>query len=257
LPDPGRRRLRVTPYYDDGICVIYHGDARDVVPALGSCADAVVTDPPYSVSIKGSSMVRLKGKGSTNLDFFPGDDDWVATTRMAVDVLAATVEPDRVRSIYAWCGHRQFGSIVTMLEQAGWSTRFLVWRKTCPIPAPPGSGWNSGAELCVYGYRAGRVWAWSPGSGPRSNVLDADNYRHGQPGKVDHPTQKPLSLMGVPLEGCTEPGMTVLDPFMGSGTTLVAAKARGRRSIGIEKEERYCEIAARRLAQGALDFGTG
>ena len=87
------------------------------------------------------------------------------------------------------------------------------------------------------------------------NVIEADSYRHGQPGKVDHPTQKPLPTASIPIRYSTDPGDLVLDPFMGSGTTLRAAKDLGRRAIGIELSERYCEVAANRMAQEVLDFG--
>lgn len=104
--------------------------------------------------------------------------------------------------------------------------------------------------MAVYGYRQGAFF--DDDDPKRCNVFHHDSYRFGQPGKVDHPTQKPLALLSrivrsmVPVDG------SVLDPFMGSGTTLRAAKDLGRRAIGIEIEERYCEIAANRLAQGVL-----
>jgi site-specific DNA-methyltransferase (adenine-specific) len=108
--------------------------------------------------------------------------------------------------------------------------------------------------LCVYAFRPGRKW--TPPTGAKCpNVIEADSYRHGQPGKVGHPTQKPLLTARVPINYSTELGNTVLDPFMGSGTTLRAAKDLGRKAIGIEIEERYCEIAAERLAQEVLDLG--
>lgn len=88
---------------------------------------------------------------------------------------------------------------------------------------------------------------------PPPNVLTFDSYRYGQPGKVDHPTQKPVGLVNTLLMASTRLDDVVLDPFAGSGTTLVAAKALGRKAIGIEIEERYCEIAAKRLAQEVLE----
>ena len=240
----------MTPYYDEDGITIYHGDCLAVLPMLDP-VDLVLTDPPYSLSVAGDHENR-RGKGKRRLNFFAGDTDW---STMTTDVLSRlAVAAQLTPALYVWCGHRQFGPIVEMLEAAGFSTRFLVWRKLCPVPAPPGVGWDSAAELCVYAFRTGRKWM--PPTGTKcANVIEADSYRHGQPGKVDHPTQKPLITARRPIEFSTAPGDLILDPFMGSGTTLRVAKDMGRRAIGIEIEARYCEIAAKRLAQGVLDFG--
>lgn len=238
------------PYYSDEFVTLYHGDCREIAPTLGP-VDLVHADPPYSLSVASDHENRT-GKGTRRLNFFPGDTDWSAMTDVAVggSLAAANLAP----AAYVWCGHRQFGPLVEAFEAAGWHTRFLVWRKLCPVPAPPGVGWDSAAELCVYAFRSGRKW--TPPTGTKvPNVIDADSYRHGQPGKEDHPTQKPIITASRLIEFSTEPGDLVLEPFAGSGTTLVAAKRLGRRSIGIELDERYCEIAAKRLAQGVLDFG--
>lgn len=244
------------PYYSDEAVTIYHGDCREILSHIPA-VDAVVTDPPYSISQPGVSHEMRPGKGSRNFDFFEGDGDWQTMTALAVEGIGQAVAliPE-AGSVYVFCGHRQFGRIVDCLETAGWATRLIVWAKKCPAPAPPGSGWPSGAELCVYGYRPGRTWNHRPGDGPKSNILTFDSYRHGQPGKVAHPTQKPLGLVNTLLAASTAPGAVVLDPFMGSGTTLRAAKDLGRRAIGIEIEERYCEIAVKRLAQEVLTWAS-
>lgn len=243
------------PYYRDDAVTLYCGDCRDVLPSLGS-VDAIVTDPPYSVSMAGERHDMVPGKGSRNFDFFEGDDDWPAMTAAVVErVGMARALVPAAGSAYVFCGHRQFGPLVEQFEGAGWSTRLVVWAKKCPAPAPPGSGWPSGAELCIYAYRPGRTWNHRPGDGPTSNVLVFDGYRHGQPGKVDHPTQKPLGLITTLLLASTKPRDVILDPFAGSGTTLRAAKDLGRRVIGIEKEERYCALAVERLGQEVFDFG--
>src|SRR3990167_8440816 len=139
----------------------------------------------------GGDFTRVRGKGTRRFDFFEGDHDHEAVLGIVDSALRLTMDAATTSaSAYVWCGHRQFGHVVGLLEICGFQTRFIVWSKTCPCPAPPGSGWPAGAELCVYGYRKGRVWNPRPGTAPFSNVLRYDSYRNGMPGKVDHPTQK-------------------------------------------------------------------
>jgi site-specific DNA-methyltransferase (adenine-specific) len=243
----------VKPYYEQDGITIYHGDCREAMPPAGTF-DLVVTDPPYAVSTPGVGRWETRyGRTPGDLDFFDGDADWATMTAGVAEAIALTAERvSESGSIYAWCGHRQLGALCGELEAKKWSTRFLVWIKEYPVPAAPGSGWGSGAELCLYAYRPGRTWTLQ-GSAP-VNVFRADGYRFGAPGKVEHPTQKRPELMQPLIAASSEPGQTILDPFMGSGTTLVAAKNLGRKAIGIEIEERYCEIAAKRLSQTVMDF---
>src|SRR3990167_1170718 len=134
----------------DGI-ELYLGDCREILPTLGK-VDLVVTDPPYSISTPGVARWEQRyGRTPDDLNFFAGDADWFGMTakvceaiRLATALLAAH------GSLYIWCGHRQFGPLVDQLEDAGWTTRFLVWSKKHPVPPPPGAGWPSGAALCVY-----------------------------------------------------------------------------------------------------------
>lgn len=238
------------PYYQDEWVTLYHGDCRAVIPSLGS-VDLLLTDPPYSLSVS-TNHQNKPGRGTRRLDFFTGDTDWQTMTADVVSrvMLAA----DKARAAYVWCGHRQFGRLVDAFETAQWQTRPVAWAKKCPVPAPPGVGWDSALEMCVYAFRSGRKW--TPPTGTKvPNIIHADSYRHGQPGKLAHPTQKPIRTIEIPLVYSTEPGDVVLDPFAGSGTTLRVAKDNARRAIGVEIEERYCEIIASRLAQDVLDFG--
>jgi len=242
----------VKPYFTDstGTITIYHGDCREILPSIK--ADVVVTDPPYGLS-GGGVQVGQPGNGTRNLDFF--DNDSLPEGLEHVDTLLSCAESSGCLSFYAWFGHQQFAKATLAFEAAGWKTRFLVWSRLCPAPPAPGSGWPSGASLCLYAYKAGRTWDPHPRDNPRSNVLVADNYRAGAPGKNGHPTQMRDVLVAEPIRCSSKIGDLILDPFMGSGTTLRAAKDLGRRAIGIEIEERYAEIAAKRLAQEVLPFG--
>jgi site-specific DNA-methyltransferase (adenine-specific) len=228
-----------------GDCRLILGDCREVLPTLGP-VDAVITDPPYAVSQKGVAHVKQGRGGSRRLDFFEGDDDWAAMTALVAEAAGLAIDKLGPRaSMYWWCGHRQFNALTTLFEERGFSTRFLVWTKTCPPPAPPGAGWPSAAELCLYAFRPGRVFNGSP----KSNVIVGDTYRFGQPGKVDHPTQKPLHTIHPLLAASTLLGDTVLDPFMGSGSTGVGCVQVGRSFIGIEREPSYFDIACRRIEE--------
>ena len=233
-----RAAFSMKPYYEDaraGI-VIYHGDAREIVPTLN--ADLIVTDPPYGLSVPGATQIGQLGKGTRSLDFFENDSaedgyahaDWLVST--------ATTSLSSTGSIYAWVGHRQFARMVTALESAGWNTRFLVWSRLCPVPPAPGAGWPSGASLCIYGYRPGRTWTHSGRTVPRSNVIVSDNYRHGQPEKNGHPTQMNPSLILPLIEASSLVGHTVLDPFMGGVQRygLRSVSAAGRSALRSKKD---------------------
>lgn len=232
----------------DGICLI-HADCREVLPLLeAGSVDAVVTDPPYGITVKGSANVAPTG--TRNSDFFADGDDWAATVRLAADAVDMAVL-HKPGTVVVWCGHRQISSLAATLEHNGYATRMLYWRKRCPAPAPPGTGFTNAVETAVYGYRPGRAWN---GSQYEHNIFEADSYRFGQPGKVAHPTQKPMRLIEWNVSLLTNDADTILDPFAGSGTTLRVAKDLGRRAIGIEIEERYCTIAAERLSKRSVSM---
>jgi len=232
---------------------VIHGDCLDVLPTMEeSSVDAIVTDPPYGVSVKGAVHVGVPGQGSRRVDFFQGDDDWPATLRMVLRALRECIRLlTPTGSAYVWCGHRQFGPIIRLFERHGYKTRFLIWSKLCPPPPPPNSGWPSGAELCVYAFPRGRAWNLAPKDVPRSNVIVADGFRHGNPEKCGHPTQKPAQIIRPLLAASVSPGGLVLDPFAGSGTTGIAACEEGCRFVGIEREEEYVDMARKRIAAAA------
>jgi len=178
----------------------------------------VLTDPPYGM---GDILPRVSTGSRWKRHFEAGPLEWdrIAPSEMVQSFI------EKQKSI-VWGG--QFFSLPT---SRGW----LVWNKII-------RNWSSSeCEL-----------AWTNMEQPNR----AFDYSHGQlasEGKHYHPTQKPLPLMKWCL-GFAPEAQTILDPFMGSGTTLRAAKDLGRQAIGIEIEERYCEIAARRMSQEVLQF---
>jgi site-specific DNA-methyltransferase (adenine-specific) len=223
----------VTPYYDDGQCVIYHGDCREVDAWLA--ADVLVTDPPYGVhhSKHGMNDVAVTGESRT------GRSATRVLTDEHVDVRNAALAlwGDRPALVFGhWRAPRPTGTQMR-----------LVWDK-CMIGMGGVGAWRpSDEEIYVLGWPNPKHEGGSLGS-----IIRSDACRGAE--RPDHPSPKPLSLMRQLLQHC--PPGTIADPFCGSGTTLRAAKDLDRRGIGVELEERYCEIAANRLAQGVLDFGT-
>ena len=211
------------PYYSDEHVTLYHGDCLELAD-LWTCADVLVTDPPYG-TLKG-------GYGRRNL-YDPGDG---IGARIAND---ETTEA-RDAMLAAW-GDRPallFGSPRMPDPPMNVADR-LVWNKT--RPGMNGGPWRYLHES-IY-VTAGFVRV----NNSAVSIISA------WPDQTDHIHAKPQELM-VPLVSAAPPG-TIADPFAGSGSTLVAAKALGRKAIGVELEERYCEIAARRLSQGVLPLG--
>jgi DNA modification methylase len=213
------------PYYDHGGITIYHGDCRETAPRLGT-EFAVVSDPPYGMNWN-TKMTRFSGGtlGASRVRDWPQ----VSGDNVAFDPTPWLVYP----AVLLW-GVNHFAQRVPV-------GTWLVWLKK---PAARYGAFLSDAEI-----------AWQAGGhGIYAFEFQWEGLNRAEErGEHYHPTQKPKALMRWCIERLPE--MPLLDPYMGSGTTLRAAKDLGRRAIGIEIEERYCELAARRLEQEVLDFG--
>ena len=233
------------PYYEYGGITIYHGDCLDVLPALAHGNMILVSDPPYAM-VNTFGVSNLYGRRAMQFDMDKTGD--------AIDcVLAAlNVSFGMVSAYHLFCDLEHYGAIAGIARHKGLTPKPWARVKKCPPPPMPGNWWPSAFEAAQYGYRSG-AWFGDDGA-KRSNVYVADAYRHGihASEKVGHPTQKWLPMIEY-IVGCiVPPDGVALDPFSGSGTTLRAAKNLGRKAIGIEIEERYCEMAANRLAQEVM-----
>lgn len=222
----------MTPYYEEAGIVIYHGDCREVLPFLAK-VDLVLTDPPYGIDVDVETKVSQQSVKYAGGEF-----------RKTWEVVAGDSEPFdpspllQFKRLVIWGGNN-FSS--RLPDSGGW----LVWDK------------RRGGTLCE-GWKGADVeiaWTNVTRSSRIFSHMWAGFRRDSEVGAHLHPTQKPENLMRWCLELFSEVNETILDPFMGSGTTLRAAKDLGRRAIGIEIEERYCEIAANRLRQEVLNFG--
>lgn len=243
----GSDMSRPTPYYQDGAVTIYLGDALELLAESNFKLDAVITDPPYA---SGASLVARRNKRASvtpeSVEARPiiaMDDmglmgyDWL-TRRWFLSVRRQVLPGGHLACFTDW---RMAPTVQTLPEAGGWRlTNLLVWDKGYP---GLGSGFRAQHEMVVVASRGEPRWH----SYDYGNVLQATRLTD-----TDHPHEKPLSLLKSILSTCTPVGGLVLDPFMGSGTTLRAAKELGRKAIGIEVDEAYCEIAANRMRQEVL-----
>jgi site-specific DNA-methyltransferase (adenine-specific) len=210
----------VTPYWTshDGRHVLYHGDCLEVMPSLPK-VDAVVTDPPYGIAYSPG----------------PGGRGWTSGRKnfSGTDIVAGDNKPFNPAPLLAfpqlilWGGNHYASRLPD-------SPTWLIWHKRRPGEAP-----NDFADCEL---------AWSNMGGPARVFCHEwkGAMRESERAEHYHPTQKPVALMQWCLS-FTPPGCLILDPYSGAGPVGIACVRTGRRSIGIELEERYCEIAVRRM----------
>jgi site-specific DNA-methyltransferase (adenine-specific) len=215
-----------------GAATLYLADAFDIMPTLGE-VDSIITDPPYNAKTHKGARTTRGGQPAGLVDF-----DSITEEQFVEFCGNAVAQAERwVVMSCAW-------QHAALLEKAGVPlVRLGIWHK--PNGAPqftgdrPGTGWEAIAIL----HREGRKH-WNGGG---HHAVWVCNIEHGEPLSGKHPTQKPLKLLLDWVAKFTDEGETVLDPFMGSGTTGVACMKLGRKFIGIEKRADYFELACRRI----------
>lgn len=221
------------PYFEGDGIRIYHGDCRDVLAQLPKpCIDLVLTDPPYGVSFVSARRARRTGAEPI------ANDESLDCVRETLPLCADLLKDDR-HFYYFASMDETLGEAVACLPESIKFRRLLVWDKGSMGMGDLKEDYGQQCEAIIYAAK-GRLPLYG---GRPTNLLRFD--RGGT--SWDHPTQKPVPLCSFLIGKSTQPGQIVLDPFMGSGTTLVAAKGLGRKAIGVECEEKYCELAARRL----------
>lgn len=249
------------PYYQDQQITLYHGNCYDVFPHLSGEHCCCITDPPY---------------GDTSLDWDQAEISWIGA-------IGSVLSP--ISTIWTFGSLKYLLRLLRLAERHNWRiAQDLVWEKH------NGSGFHADRfkrvhEHAVQLYRSDTRWAdvykdpvftndataravrrktlpthmghindgayTSQDGGPR--LMRSVIYARSCHGDADHPTQKPGGILQPLIQYSVPPNGSIIDPFAGSGSTLVMAKLLGRLAVGIELNESYCEAAARRLSQGVLD----
>jgi len=216
----------IKPYYQDDYVTLYHGDCRDILPHLEP-VDLVLTDPPYGIEYDTKKANKPNQK---QFDAIANDNN----SEAAGFVIQHYAETSMV--IF---GAINFSSI---LPSKG---RWICWDKRCSEKADRMLG--SPFELAWSNRKSGydQMYRILHGGVVNANGVNGKGPRF-------HPTEKPISLMQRIIEQNYKKAQIILDPFAGSGTTLIAAKRLGRKAIGIELEHKYCDVIVKRLRQEVL-----
>jgi site-specific DNA-methyltransferase (adenine-specific) len=253
--------VSLKPYYHDeaaGI-TIYLGDALEVLPTLASASvDLVLTDPPYGHNNNNNDLAHrweealgLVKRGEA----MPGQARPIANDGPEANDMVRWMFGESRRLLKPGCcccccccgggPDPQFARWSLWMDEAIGFKQAVVWDK-----GGLGMGWHyrRNYELVLVAEKPGAAGKWYGGNST-PNVVRLSGIK---PSAEEHPTPKPEALFELFIRLHSERGDLVLDPFMGAGTTLRAAKNGGRRAVGIEIEERWCEVAARRLSQEVL-----
>jgi len=224
---------KVKPYYQDDLITLYHGDCLEVTTWLEG--DVMVTDPPYGIewmvgTFDTSKIIRDQVRDRRKLQ--GGDIANDHDTQARDDVLALWGDTKPAVVFGTWRKDRPPGV-----------KHRLIWHKQGRFPGVNPSAWYSNDEEI---YLIGSGWQGKP----TPSVISTQESRSSHAKSVGHPTPKPIGLMEILINKCA-PGV-IVDPFAGSGSTLLAARNSGRQAIGVEIDERYCQMIADRFSQGVL-----
>ncbi len=247
----------MTVYYQDEHVTVHHGDSRAILPTLDVQPDCVVTDPPYGETALvwdrwpdgWPQVIATAGIRSMwcfgSMRMFLDRRDEFAAWKLSQDIVwekhnGSGFHADRFKRVHEHAVHWYRGDWATLHHEVP-TTPDTVARTVRTAARPPQMGERKRAT-----YTAER-------GGPRlmRSVLQVRSMH----GTAVHPTQKPPGIVTPLIEYACPPGGLVLDPFAGSGSTGIAARLIGRRSILMEANERFCEIIARQFDQGVLDLG--
>jgi DNA modification methylase len=228
--------------------LLYHGDARDVLKYLPSdSVDAIVTDPPFALGMFRKDAT-IGGKRLAEAAGGMYEDTPQETMDMIDDVMGhaqRVLKPDG--HVYCFFHMTRYEPVYLMLRQhfGDCEPTPIIWIKNTPGIGDPGRGWVYAYEPCFFVNRGRKLC--------RAQAFNYLKYDTIPPSKKTHPTAKPPALLRHLIRASCVKGEVVLDPFAGSGSTLVAAYQTGCRFIGVEREEQYHRIATENLAEALAE----
>lgn len=226
---------------------IWHGDCLELIPKITEPIHCLVTDPPYGMSFRSKRAVTPEGKKYATDIANDGDlETAIALFNDAMDLLMPKMVDECDAYVFTgWSVQMEWTQVIRDLSRHGFKHKMtLIWDRGWPGLGDIDANWGSGYEAIFYLKRGRRDVAYR-----RNAVIAVDKPR---PGTQVHETEKPVPLLETLIEMSTDPGDLVVDPFSGSGSTILAAKNLGRSGIGMELDEKYVLASQGRLAQGVF-----
>ncbi len=242
-------------------CTIIHGDCREVLPQI-EVVDMVLTDPPYGHNNNNNNDLIARWELALGVSVVASETRPIANDGAEANELVRwnfnewrrLLKPGCCCCCCCCCGgggpDPQFARWSLWLDESLDFKQMVVWDK-----GPMGMGWHyrRSYETVLVAQKPGAACKWFDKTDAVENIIRPNGMAPKiLPSKDQHPTEKPVGLFARFIELHSQPGDSVLDPFVGSGSTLIACKLSKRRGIGIEIDERWCERAAERLRQEVL-----
>lgn len=227
---------------------IIQGDSTLITPKIKGPVNAIITDPPYGMAMKSNFAVTEVGKKFGNVDIAnDGDVDAAIGTFLAACLPLVEVTADEAE-MYVFTSWRDIGAWVEGVNGLDPFVvkNILVWDKENPGMGDLEGNWGFNHELIIYAKKGRKKL--------RRRMSSVIRMPKTPPGQIIHPTQKPVELMEMLIDQSTDPGDLVVDPFSGSGATIVAAQRLGRRALGIELDDDHYRRSLERIQQYTFDL---
>lgn len=225
--------------------IVANADSHDLVKRIRSKSiDFILTDPPYNLNAYSTGNMKLSWRKDINNDVADWDgqefrpQDWV---KEFVRVLKPT------GNLFAFTSYNMLGKWHEAFDPVFDTFQFMVWHKTNPVPKLRRAGFLNSCELIVCAWNKGHTWNFTTQKAMHNYIEAPICMGRERVKEPHHPTQKPLRVLRHLIQLASQPGDVVFDPFMGVGSTGVAARELGRHFIGSEIDKRYFEASALRL----------